>query len=247
MGVASSLVQWQVVGGDRAARNQSLGGSTLILSPPPLNQRMRAVVLFLTMEVLTSEVLATDRRTTRPVLLDSGIYQGDLKRGVPHGEGTMIYFVNDSEQRVNYTGQLINGTRHGTGRTVWSSGKVYVGEYQYDKENGIGLLRSRSETSEGEFVNGLRHGKGLIVRGEKKMKGVWEEGELVGYLIVVGDRLEVKLPSHVARTGAKVDFEAVPPEEGSGERARMVREYKGQVESKELETRKTIYEAVNPQ
>ena len=64
-------------------------------------------------------------------------------------------------------------------------------------------------------------------------------------------RLEVKMPSHVARTGAyciinlsyfslgfqkikktsvrkfhagaKVDFEAVPPEEGSGERARMVR------------------------
>ena len=27
----------------------------------------------------------------------------------------------------------------------------------------------------------------------------------------------------------------------------QVREYKGQVESKELETRKTIYEAVNPQ
>ena len=30
--------------------------------------------------------------------------------------------------------------------------------------------------------------QGLIVRGEKKMKGVWEEGELVGYLIAVGDR-----------------------------------------------------------
>jgi len=206
---------------------------------------MRVVLLILTMQVLP-EALATDH-TTRPVLLDSGIYQGDLKRGVPHGEGTMIYFVNDPEQRVNYTGQFINGTRHGTGQTVWSSGKVYVGKYRYDKENGIGLLRSGSETYEGEFVNGLRHGKGVIVRGEEKMKGVWEKGQLVGFLILVGDRLEVKLPAHVARTGAKVDFEDLPPEEGSRERARMVREYKGQVVSKELQTRKIIYQAVNPQ
>ena len=57
-----------------------------------------------------------------------------------------------------------------------SSGKIYVGDYKYDKEDGIGVLRfftkaaddqkmmititrSGSETYEGEFVNGLRHGK----------------------------------------------------------------------------------------
>merc|ERR1719273_318144 len=143
----------------------------------------------------------------------------------------IIYFVNDPERRVNYTGHFINGTRHGTGQTVWSNGQIYVGEYQYDKENGIGVLRSGSETYEGEFANGLRHGKGVIVRGEEKMKGVWQNGRLVGFLISVGDRLELKLPAHVARTGAKIDFEAVQPEEGE-ERARMVREYKRQVESK---------------
>ena len=69
---------------------------------------MRATFLFLTLQLLPT--LGTDR-TTRPVredrgcfgkfaflknfesvilipkvLLDSGIYQGDLKRGVPHGE-----------------------------------------------------------------------------------------------------------------------------------------------------------------
>merc|ERR1719210_1340900 len=55
----------------------------------------------------------------------------------------IIYFVNDPERRVNYTGHFINGTRHGTGQTVWSNGQIYVGEYQYDKENGIGVLRLR--------------------------------------------------------------------------------------------------------
>ena len=68
---------------------------------------MRALLLFLAIQVLP-EALATER-TTRPVnydcelfsgsscwnfdevsfakvLLDSGIYQGHLKRGVPHGE-----------------------------------------------------------------------------------------------------------------------------------------------------------------
>merc|ERR1719210_2247579 len=39
----------------------------------------------------------------------------------------IIYFVNDPERRVNYTGHFINGTRHGTGQTVWSNGQIYVG------------------------------------------------------------------------------------------------------------------------
>ena len=30
--------------------------------------------------------------------------------------------------------------------------------------------------------------QGVIVRGEEKMKGVWENGRLVGFLISVGDR-----------------------------------------------------------
>ena len=30
--------------------------------------------------------------------------------------------------------------------------------------------------------------QGVIVRGEEKMKGVWEEGKLVGILILVEDR-----------------------------------------------------------
>merc|ERR1719323_1245754 len=91
----------------------------------------------------------------------------------------IIYFVNDPERRVNYTGHFINGTRHGTGQTVWSNSQIYVGEYQYDKESGIGVLRSASETYEGEFANGLRHGKGVIVRDDEKMKGVWDKGQLM--------------------------------------------------------------------
>merc|ERR1719225_1293037 len=69
----------------------------------------------------------------------------------------IIYFVNDPERRVNYTGHFINGTRHGTGQTVWRSG---------------------SETYEGKFANGLRHGKGVIVRDDEKMKGVWDKDQL---------------------------------------------------------------------
>jgi len=205
---------------------------------------MCAMLWFVTMQIVPA-AFANDR-TTRPMLLDSGIYQGDLKRGSPHGEGMIIYFVNDPERRVNYTGHFINGTRHGTGQTVWSNGQIYVGEYQYDKENGIGVLRSASETYEGEFANGLRHGKGVIVRDDEKMKGVWDKGQLVGFLVQVGERLELKLPAHVARTGAKVVLEDLQ-EEGAGERTRMVREYKGQVASKELENRKIVYENVNSQ
>jgi hypothetical protein len=96
--------------------------------------------------------------------LDSGIYNGDLKHGRPHGQGSIIYFVNDLYRRANYTGVFvfysnfyctncnfkkqnkiaggwINGTRHGTGRTLWVDGTTYQGQYSYGWEQGIGILR----------------------------------------------------------------------------------------------------------
>jgi hypothetical protein len=38
-----------------------------------------------------------------------------------------------------YDGDLVNGIRHGKGKTVMKNGNSYEGAYENDKRNGVGL------------------------------------------------------------------------------------------------------------
>jgi len=133
--------------------------------------------------------------------LDSGIYNGDLKHGRPHGHGSIIYFVDDIYDRANYTGGWINGTRHGTGRTLWSDGTLYQGQYKAGWEQGIGVLRQGSEQYEGEFQDGKKHGKGIIVRDNgQKFKGTWINGALAGNLLSLSERVLSERRGQISNT-----------------------------------------------
>merc|ERR1712013_247377 len=96
--------------------------------------------------------------------LEAGIYNGNLKHGRPHGHGSIIYFEGDAQGRTKYSGDWVNGTRHGTGRTEWVDGSTYQGQYQADLEQGIGVLRKSMEQYEGEFKGGKKHGKGIFIK-----------------------------------------------------------------------------------
>ena len=49
---------------------------------------------------------------------------------MPHGEGTIYYFTTDKFNRVNYTGDWVNGQREGNGSTSFKDGAVYQGGYK---------------------------------------------------------------------------------------------------------------------
>ena len=51
-------------------------------------------------------------------------YEGDLKKGKHHGQGTLIYDDGDK-----YVGEYIN-IRHGQGTYTYADGTKYVGEWK---------------------------------------------------------------------------------------------------------------------
>merc|ERR1719420_1817816 len=116
--------------------------------------------------------------------LDSGIYRGDVKRNVPHGQGSITYFLDDVYRRKKYTGDWVNGTRSGHGTTVWKNGTDYSGGYYKGWEEGLGTVREDGRiVFEGEFTSGARHGKGVVIRRDgTRLKGTWVKGRLVGRL-----------------------------------------------------------------
>lgn len=67
-----------------------------------------------------------------------GVYTGQVKSGLPHGEGT---FISSSKDGVKWTfrGSWVNGHYNGYGFTVWDSGQMEMGIYENDelKRDGI--------------------------------------------------------------------------------------------------------------
>ena len=55
---------------------------------------------------------------------DGSVYTGQLKKGVPNGQGTLIY-----SDTSTYTGQFKDGLPHGTGRFEDADGTVFDGQF----------------------------------------------------------------------------------------------------------------------
>lgn len=86
-----------------------------------------------------------------------------------------------------YTGEVLNGKRHGKGKLVWPSGDVYEGDWKDDKRNGKGTLIWGKDSQwvgdiyEGDYVNGLRHGTGSYYYSSGSVyEGEWKNGEQSG-------------------------------------------------------------------
>lgn len=93
----------------------------------------------------------------------TGIYTGQIKNGLPSGEGT---FVSNSADRVKWTyrGQWSNGHCNGQGSTIWDSGQMEIGEYINDILQGDGLALSKDGiVYKGEFINGQPSPNTLIL------------------------------------------------------------------------------------
>eukprot|EP01032_Pedospumella_encystans_P014260 gene14260-16392_t len=79
-----------------------------------------------------------------------GSYTGLWENNLKHGKGTMHGLV--------YDGQVVDGERHGMGRTQYPDGTSYSGDYKSDLENGTGLLMHPNGSSYmGDFVQGKSH------------------------------------------------------------------------------------------
>jgi len=124
--------------------------------------------------------------------LNAGLYEGEVRgrkrfgdTQVPHGEGTIYYFTTDKYNRVNYTGDWVNGQREGNGTTSFKDGAVYQGGYEQGLEAGAGYIRYQNgNTLDAQFVAGKIQGHGVFrYAGGDQREGFFKDNILDGQVI----------------------------------------------------------------
>lgn len=82
-------------------------------------------------------------------------YEGKYVNGKRHGPGRLLMGRPDFPDVV-VEGTFVEGELQGTGRKLWSDGRLYVGEFSSGEPNGRGTLEIPSSNGmyEGTFVNG---------------------------------------------------------------------------------------------
>ena len=102
-----------------------------------------------------------------------GIYEGELKNGLPEGQGRYFHIMG-----FYYNGDWKKGKQNGKGIERGLQGEIYEGEFKDDKRNGKGILKlADNEIYEGDWVDGKKQGKGKTVypNGDK-YEGDFENG-----------------------------------------------------------------------
>ena len=104
------------------------------------------------------------------------VYVGELRNGVPHGEGTLT-----SPDGEKYVGEFKDNKYHGQGTFTWANGDIYVGEYVVDMRFGQGThIYANGDIYVGEYVLDERWGEGTYAFADGSIKsGLWIKDELV--------------------------------------------------------------------
>jgi len=111
-------------------------------------------------------------------MADNGnAYNGQIKDGLFHGRGTLVYVGNE-----RYEGEWIYGKREGQGRFTYADGAVFEGAWQEDRIHGQGIaVFASGNRYEGSWENGRIHGYGTLTYSNKdQYDGDWHDGKMHG-------------------------------------------------------------------
>ena len=108
---------------------------------------------------------------------DYSKYEGEIKNGLPNGQGTDTLTNGDK-----YDGEWKNGKKNGQGITTYPDGGNYIGEYKNEKRNGQGTHTwSDGRKYVGDYKDGLSHGHGTFTFPDGgKYDGEWKNGKQNG-------------------------------------------------------------------
>ena len=103
-------------------------------------------------------------------------YEGEVKNGVKHGQGTMTY--SDGSK---YEGKWKNNLQHGQGTMTYSDGSKYEGKWKNNLQHGQGTTTYYDGSIKyvGMFEDGEYHGQGTFSWGVKQpeYKGDFRNGQ----------------------------------------------------------------------
>ena len=122
--------------------------------------------------------VASDSREPSLLFVIIEHYEGEEKKGVPHGTGTAQFAGQNS-----YAGHFSHGKMSGEGVYTWASGIVYAGAFSHNEVTGVGKYTWPDGSSyEGAVLAGKRHGHGVFTcaGGGPVYTGGWQAGKRSG-------------------------------------------------------------------
>ena len=124
---------------------------------------------------ISGAVIPTKTETIR--YNDGCVYTGQVVNGKRHGFGKMTWPSGDV-----YEGDFDNDTIHGKGKYTFAKGTVFEGEWRDGKRTGWGkYIWSNGNRFEGELVNDVIHGTGKFVFSNgNAFEGEWHQGKRTG-------------------------------------------------------------------
>lgn len=109
----------------------------------------------------------------------NGIYEGEFKSGLMHGTGLMVFYNGDK-----YSGEFSNSQMTGYGCYTLADETKMIGHFQ----DGVCNKHAKKIYPDGrmyvgEFVNDVENGKGILIDGQNVIKGIWKDSVLVKELV----------------------------------------------------------------
>ena len=104
-------------------------------------------------------------------------YEGEWKKGAPHGIGTMKYANGDV-----YTGNWELGEKNGHGILKYKNGDTYDGNWVRGIKSGRGIMKyANKNVYEGNWVSGMINGHGIMKYANGSVYvGMWQNGKKHG-------------------------------------------------------------------
>jgi hypothetical protein len=94
----------------------------------------------------------------------AGEYEGPLKDGKRHGNGTMRFWNGNQ-----YHGEFVNDRFEGSGEYTWADRRTYVGQFKDDKIHGKGIAHwPDGRIYDGEWSADLADGRGILILGDSR-------------------------------------------------------------------------------
>ena len=132
---------------------------------------------------------------------DGSRYEGDIRDGKRHGQGTFIWaeggryegeWRNDkrtgwgTETWTNgnrYEGEYLDNRLHGRGTFIWAEGGRYEGDFRDGKRTGWGIhFHANGNRYEGAVVDGKAHGRGTYTWADGgRYEGDWRDNKRRGW------------------------------------------------------------------
>ena len=144
-------------------------------------------------------------------IFDDGEYEGEVRDGLPHGQGS-YKFKNGDEYKgefknglfdgngehtfkkgEKYSGEFKKGKREGNGNCKYINGESYSGYWKDDKKDGEGkYCFSNGDSYQGEFKEDMFNGKGtMFYSNGNRTIGMWENNKRNGIEFLFNNKGEI--------------------------------------------------------